>query len=64
MENKNWDDIRVIRDHLLKTSDWTQLADVDLSDEQKEKWKAYRKELRAITGNYRTPVEVRWPQVP
>lgn len=32
----------------LKNCDWTQIPDVELSDEKKEKWKLYRKELRRL----------------
>lgn len=64
MENKNWDDIRIVRDYLLKSCDWTQLNDVDMDDEKKEMWKFYRKELRNITGRFRTPLDVIWPDPP
>lgn len=38
---------RTIRDKYLKQSDWTQLADVSLSYEEKQSWRSYRDYLRA-----------------
>lgn len=49
------------RDNLLKQSDWTQLPDVPLTEEQKAAWATYRQELRDMTdsdflnGNFPTP---------
>lgn len=37
------------RNKLLLESDWTQLADVDLTLEQKNIWKVYRQQLRDMT---------------
>ena len=42
--------IRLNRDKLLNSSDWTQLADTSLTDEKVIEWKAYRQLLRDITG--------------
>lgn len=39
------------RNNLLQESDWTQLSDVDLNSQEKELWKAYRKQLRDMTEN-------------
>lgn len=64
MINLSWDTIRTIRDLLLKKSDWTQLTDIDISEEQKLSWSKYRKELRDITKTFRTPNEVVWPISP
>ena len=44
----NWTKIVLIRNFLLMDSDWTQMADSPLSDEQKARWTAYRTKLRNI----------------
>jgi hypothetical protein len=60
----SWNTIREIRNYFLKQSDWTQFDDVDMSDEEKRKWKEYRLKLRDITKTYRAPNEVVWPISP
>jgi hypothetical protein len=60
----SWNTIREIRNYFLKQSDWTQFDDVDMSDEEKRKWKEYRLKLRDITKTYRVPNEVVWPISP
>jgi hypothetical protein len=62
--NINWNTVREIRDHLLKISDWTQLQDAELTEEQKELWKEYRKALRNVPKNFRSPQDVEWPSIP
>lgn len=62
--NVNWNVIREIRDQLLKSSDWTQMSDTELSEEKKEQWKEYRKNLRRVPSSFRSPRDVEWPQVP
>lgn len=62
--NINWNTIREIRDHLLKNCDWTQLIDAELTEEQKELWKEYRKNLRNIPTSFRSPRDVEWPSIP
>lgn len=58
-----WVDIRSDRDKDLISSDWTQLADSPLSDEQKNAWRQYRQELRDIT-NQADPFSVVFPTSP
>lgn len=41
--------VRRVRDVLLKDSDWTQVADVSLTAEQKAAWRTYRQALRDLT---------------
>ena len=36
-------------------SDWTQLPDVQLSEEQKESWRIYRQQLRDLPENVEDP---------
>jgi hypothetical protein len=46
------DRLRIIRDQLLKTSDWTQLPDAPLSDTKKAAWATYRQELRDFPSTW------------
>ena len=45
-------EIRARRNNLLARSDFTQLPDSPLSDEQKAKYKTYRQELRDLPQTY------------
>lgn len=38
----------MVRKFLLDDSDWTQVSDAPISDEDKELWKIYRQKLRDI----------------
>jgi hypothetical protein len=60
LENQ-WEEIRLIRNELLKESDWTQLGDV--SQTIKDLWISYRQELRNIT-NQENPFNIEWPVKP
>jgi hypothetical protein len=60
LENQ-WEEIRLIRNELLKESDWTQLSDV--SQTIKDLWTVYRQELRNIT-NQQNPFNIEWPIKP
>jgi len=55
---------RLMRDQLLKDSDWTQLPDVPLST--KEAWATYRQALRDLTDHVNWPSlsETDWPIPP
>jgi hypothetical protein len=64
MANLSWASVQEARNYLLKQSDWTQLLDVPLSEEEKEKWVTYRQELRDITKTFRAPEQVIWPVPP
>jgi hypothetical protein len=44
--------LRANRDAKLMNSDWTQLADVSLTDSKKAEWVTYRQSLRDITKTY------------
>jgi len=52
------DSLRLRRDYLLKTTDWTQVGDITL--ENREEWVAYRQALRDIPS-LETPI---WPEPP
>ena len=58
-----WMNVRSRRNILLQESDWTQLPDVDLSDELKQEWLDYRRDLRNIT-NHPDPFNLPWPTEP
>ena len=52
------DSLRLLRDYLLKSTDWTQVGDVTL--ENGDEWVAYRQALRDLPS-LETPV---WPEPP
>jgi hypothetical protein len=58
-----WMKIRDERTVELKLSDWTQLPDSPLTEEQKNAWRQYRQELRDIT-NQANPFEAIYPVQP
>ena len=62
LSNK-WQEIREQRGGKLNSSDWTQLPDSPLTEEQKNAWRQYRQELRDIT-NQANPFEVIYPVQP
>lgn len=57
-------ELRRQRNQLLAQSDWTQLADAPLTQEQKNAWAAYRQTLRDVPLSFSTPEEVAWPATP
>jgi hypothetical protein len=57
-------ELRETRNDMLSSSDWTQLSDTNLSDDQKDEWKSYRQSLRDITDTYKNITEVVWPISP
>jgi hypothetical protein len=61
--NQQWINIRARRSIELQECDWTQLADVPMSDEKKLEWATYRQSLRDIT-NFDSPDHVVWPSKP
>jgi hypothetical protein len=54
--------VRITRDGLLKSSDWTQLPDVPQAT--KDMWATYRQALRDITEQAGFPSNVTWPTAP
>lgn len=56
--------LRTKRDTLLFQSDWTQLRDTPLAQEQCEKWRVYRQALRDLPGNTTDLENVVWPESP
>jgi hypothetical protein len=60
--------VRTIRLEKLRDSDWTQLADSPLSDQDKVRWQIYRQALRDLPGIYSTNSvlnleQVVWPEL-
>lgn len=53
--------VRLMRDQLLKDSDWTQVLDVSIN---RELWAAYRQELRDMTAQDGFPFVIIWPKKP
>jgi hypothetical protein len=58
----NWITVRLIRDLLLKESDWTTSSDAPIAN--KEAWIEYRQALRDLPETYSDPNEVVWPVKP
>jgi hypothetical protein len=56
--------VRGTRDEAIANSDWTQLADVDLTTEQRDAWTKYRKALRDLTKQPGFPWSTNWPVKP
>lgn len=55
-----WQEIRSQRNSLLQETDWTQLPDSPLSDDDRMFYQEYRQELRDITKNS-DPNNIVWP---
>lgn len=47
--NSVWENIRAQRNILLTESDWTQLPDSPLTNQQQIEWQIYRQQLRDVT---------------
>ena len=56
--------VRVERDIKLGRSDWTQLADAPITDEQRIAWNVYRQALRDVPQQEGFPWNVEWPTLP
>ena len=56
--------VRVERDKLIAESDWTQLADSQLSDSVKATWVTYRQALRDLPTASGFPHTMTWPTKP
>lgn len=52
------------RNSLLANSDWTQLADVPLTAEEKADWATYRQALRDVPSQPGFPNNIVWPAAP
>jgi glycerophosphoryl diester phosphodiesterase len=55
--------IRYRRNQLLSETDWTQLADIAMTDQQKADWRNYRQALRDFPAGC-NPYSPEWPERP
>ena len=63
MIEQQWTSVRDQRNRMLSESDWTQLSDSPLTEEQKQEWVVYRQALRDITTQ-EDPFNITWPEKP
>lgn len=59
--------MRILRDSILASTDWTHLSDNPLSPSKKAEWTTYRQSLRDIPSNYPSATsldDITWPTVP
>lgn len=59
-----WEEVKQTRNEKLAATDWTQVADVVLTEEKRAAVNQYRQMLRDITQTYRNPFEVEFPASP
>lgn len=45
-------ELRVLRNEMLRESDWTQMPDAPVSEADKAKWAIFRQQLRDLPQNY------------
>ena len=57
------EEVRQQRNTLLSETDWTQLNDAPLTDEEKEKYRTYRQALRDIPQQESFPESISWPTI-
>lgn len=50
-----WQEFRKIRNYKLSESDWTQLSDAPITEDQKNAWQVYRQALRDLPENITDP---------
>ena len=56
--------VRMQRNGMLSSSDWTQIGDASLGDHTAEEWSTYRTALKQIPQMYSRVSEVVWPNDP
>jgi hypothetical protein len=56
--------VKSIRDSLLYESDWTQIPNNPLTEQQQTEWVLYRQQLRDVTSQSGYPFNVVWPTQP
>ena len=56
--------MRYDRNRLLAESDWTQMPDSPLTDEQRAAWSAYRQALRDFPATWTPGPEANFPDPP
>lgn len=55
---------RARRDALLSESDWTQLQDAPLTEQELQAWREYRQHLRDVPEREGFPQDFEWPTAP
>jgi hypothetical protein len=72
-EEATWEDekparamsgLRMERNTLLVSSDWTQYTDSPLDDADKASWTTYRQQLRDLPASTADPANPTWPVAP
>ena len=59
--------VRIERDGLIRATDWTQMPDAPLTEQQRTAWAIYRQSLRDVpqnNANVASLDEVQWPSKP
>jgi len=56
--------MRGLRDRKLQYTDWTQMPDSPLSEQERQQWASYRQHLRDLPANTPDPLNVTWPEPP
>jgi hypothetical protein len=64
MSDFDWGKLRIDRNTKLKSTDWTQMPDAPLTDDQKASWRTYRQALRDLPSNTTDPANPTWPAPP
>ena len=68
VQNQQINHIRAQRNAKLTATDWTQMPDVALTQQQKDQWAAYRQALRDLMSTLPNPLpqgyRPTWPQKP
>lgn len=59
-----WDSLRNERNKRLSESDWTQVLDAPLNEQDKLSWKQYRQSLRDLPETCKDPMSPLWPNKP
>lgn len=58
-----WNVVKMQRDKILYSCDWTQLPDCPLTTEEVAQWRTYRQEVRDVV-NQQDPFNITWPVSP
>jgi len=56
-------EVLALRDQVLRNSDWTQLPDVSLTQEEIQQWRVYRQAWRDITSQEGYPWDINIPDL-
>ena len=59
--DRKWATVRAERDRLLTETDWTQVADTPVTDEERQAWADYRQALRDVPQTQTDPDGIVWP---